>query len=310
VDIRPDSGRIKKMLFRTAIGDSTLARGCGATIETAGADSFADGISHRYGTLSSHPCVSAFIWRRTTSSMIQALSAAQFLTNLTNPFHIHVNPHVLLRHSSIVATNAKAALQVLYVRRGEDGSRLDPASSSASTRSPVVEAQSPIVRRLFQREYARRGEDGSRLDPVSSSASTRSPVLEARSPMVQRLFQREARIDSTSTNLVRRLVDEEDETGSRVTPRSAMSDRQVSAIPVFEVLKQPANSLDARSKVGDGDPIPGRATAVTPFEPSNHAGRPAVRKGDDTIDLNVLTDRVVQAIDRRVIAQRERVGRW
>jgi hypothetical protein len=131
-------------------------------------------------------------------------------------------------------------------------------------------------------------------------------------PMIQRLLARVIRIDSTVTHpeqrALRRLIDE---SLMSQTPATSLGSNSVEP-PIGDVLRHSLNvrALDSGVQDEQSTSDPSRRMDRLDIDSPVRCLRKSTAPVIDKADLTMLTDRVVQAIDRRLIAQRERLGRW
>jgi hypothetical protein len=188
--------------------------------------------------------------------------------------------------------------------------------------SVVHRTQLHLVPHLRLTVLARSGPEGA---PSAESATRRGPVQErstasrlagqppAAAPGHQPLEMLVGRLQAgrlVETVPVETIVNRLVRRGVRVetvgTPRPQLPQFEGSTAeamrPVPRIVRRTAAAMS-----GDNPPTAAETFAVT------SSPRPAMAQvpghGEPPLDLNSLTDQVVQAIDRRIIAQRERLGR-
>ena len=134
------------------------------------------------------------------------------------------------------------------------------------------------------------------------------------------LLQR-VRTESQVETLARQIVTRTSRTEERISastrrveagsgPPGAMARHGVSMARPVSATNPPLPAISreyARGPVGNGD----RSSSAPEVadEPATSITRRATPAGPATVDVNELTEQVIRAIDQRIIAQRERMGR-
>jgi hypothetical protein len=141
--------------------------------------------------------------------------------------------------------------------------------------------------------------------PRHSSAAHR--VEQVAAPMLTRLVGRATRDDADAPNDRHRAVVVREAAAGRVERR-----RREAAAPVPPVAMVLARTAAAAGAIASTAAV--TASSGWPSGPAGHARGPAKASADNapglsTLDVNHLTERVVAAIDRRMLAVRERLGR-
>jgi hypothetical protein len=181
--------------------------------------------------------------------------------------------------------------------------------TQASTTSPMSDRRGPLV---VQAERA----DAlapwvvrtirQRIDvPADQSRFQRAPVTSSRDEIVQRVLARVGRIEVSPTG--------DASPPSRPGVRQAVADDALPEVMAATAFAQPLTRVVHRIPPGavstpsatasDRETTRSTADIIEPAVARQGAPAPA------RIDVNRLTDDVIRAIDRRIIAQRERFGR-
>jgi hypothetical protein len=267
-----------------------LPKGNGPTtrdhaIAVAGAGDFASTLACRYLDRGSSWVTLDTIWRRFPAPLV--------VSPVTQRIDLRVTPRISIQ--------AFAPLQTRDVRVSAHGTvqttlaRADSQNHAGERESsPDMAMRSPIEPRHL------RHEEVASVEPLHPRREVMS--------VVQRLLERERRVDATTHRSgLREAADP-----ALVLPFVAaqVPEPHHQQQPAVQVLRrpQPAPPLSENAPVpppSTGEPL---HLATRDQDRSLHAASPAQQPAP--IDLADLTDRVVQAIDRRVVAQRERMGRW
>ena len=213
---------------------------------------------------------------------------------------VRIEPHFHLRLSQHHAhRTVTVGARLVPVSRTVPNALGPPPSSEATTR-PLTRAllRHPVVERIAGPAGVAAVLDRERRR-VERSWTTISRESVRR--LVFRLLQRSERVDSvTITGITRRsTVDVSSPTTDAVAARQPVVG---SGTPVRRVVRRTAPIV-----VGDAPPRGSSATTEVRSPQTRRLGPPA--PPHQGVNVERLTDQVVKAIDRRLIAHRERMGR-
>jgi hypothetical protein len=173
---------------------------------------------------------------------------------------------------------------------------------------------------LFPRLESSPAGEPSAQPPEPALPRSEMPLAEQLRAVLTRRFTRESRTEETARHIITRSRQIEEritasarrvEAGSRSQPPGDTTGRVVSPAaanqpPVTPVSRVFTRSAPASQEGGSAPTLPHEPTTASTVRHSSGDSAPT---DSPPVDLNRLTDEVIRAIDRRIIAQRERLGR-